>query len=78
MIDVDLDHVGLATPDLDRARAAYQRLGFRLTRRNSHVGPVGEAVGVEHHGAGVAFEPRPGERIDLHEGEAAHQADLVL
>jgi catechol 2,3-dioxygenase-like lactoylglutathione lyase family enzyme len=52
MIDVDLDHVGLATADLDRARAAYERLGFRLTRRSSHSGPVGEDGAVGPWGTG--------------------------
>ena len=52
MIDVDLDHVGLATADLDRARVAYERLGFRLTRRSSHAGPVGEDGAVGPWGTG--------------------------
>ena len=52
MIDIDLDHVGLATADLDRARDAYRRLGFRLTRRSSHSGPVGEDGAVGPWGTG--------------------------
>ena len=52
MIDVDLDHAGLATPDLDRARAAYERLGFQLTRRSSHSGPVGDDGAVGPWGSG--------------------------
>ncbi len=40
MIDVDLDHVGLATHDLDGARDVYARLGFTLTAKSFHRGPV--------------------------------------
>lgn len=40
MIDIDLDHLGLATHDLDRARDVYRRLGFTLTRKSTHQGPV--------------------------------------
>ena len=36
-----LDHVALATDDLDRAAAAYSRLGFNLTPRSSHSGDDG-------------------------------------
>lgn len=36
-----LDHVALATDDLDRAAAAYRRLGFNLTPRSSHSGDDG-------------------------------------
>jgi catechol 2,3-dioxygenase-like lactoylglutathione lyase family enzyme len=35
-----LDHVGLAVRDLDRARAAYQRLGFTLSPRSMHSGNI--------------------------------------
>lgn len=41
MIDVDLDHIGLATTDLDRARVVFERLGFLLTPKSFHAGPVG-------------------------------------
>ena len=37
---IDLDHLGLATRDLDRARDVYRRLGFTLTRKSTHQGPV--------------------------------------
>ena len=40
MIDFDLDHLGLATHDLDRAADVYRRLGFTLTRKSTHQGPV--------------------------------------
>ncbi len=36
-----LDHVAVATDSLDRAAAAYRRLGFKLTRRSSHSGNDG-------------------------------------
>ena len=36
-----LDHVAVATDDLDRAAAAYRRLGFKLTSRSSHSGDDG-------------------------------------
>ncbi len=36
-----LDHVALATDDLDRAAAVYRRLGFNLTPRSSHSGDDG-------------------------------------
>ncbi len=37
---IDLDHVGLATHDLERARDTYARLGFTLTAKSTHQGPV--------------------------------------
>ncbi|MCH7941882.1 MAG: VOC family protein [Proteobacteria bacterium] len=40
MIGFDLDHLGLATHDLDRASDVYARLGFTLTRKSTHQGPV--------------------------------------
>lgn len=40
MIDIDLDHLGLATHDLERARDVYRRLGFTTTRKSTHRGPV--------------------------------------
>jgi catechol 2,3-dioxygenase-like lactoylglutathione lyase family enzyme len=36
-----LDHVALATDSLDRAAAAWERLGFTLTPRSSHSGADG-------------------------------------
>ena len=41
MSDTWLDHVAVATDNLDRAEAAYRRLGFNLTRRSSHSGADG-------------------------------------
>lgn len=37
---IDLDHVGLATHDLDRARDVYARFGFTCTAKSTHRGPV--------------------------------------
>ena len=37
---IDLDHVGLATHNLDRARDVYRRLGFTCTAKSTHQGPV--------------------------------------
>ena len=37
---LDLDHVAVVVRDLDVAEANFTRLGFRLTRRSSHEGPV--------------------------------------
>ena len=37
---MDLDHAAVVVADLDRGQAAFARLGFRLTPRSSHRGPV--------------------------------------
>ena len=37
---IDLDHVGLATHDLDGARDVFTRLGFTCTAKSTHRGPV--------------------------------------
>lgn len=39
-ISLQLDHVGLATRQLDRARGTYTRLGFTLSPRSMHAGTV--------------------------------------
>ncbi len=39
-VDVELDHLGLATHDLDGARDVYRRLGFIPTAKSFHRGPV--------------------------------------
>jgi len=36
----DLDHVAVVVDDLDAAETAYTKLGFRLTPRSSHRGPL--------------------------------------
>ncbi|NIA67884.1 VOC family protein [Pelagibius litoralis] len=38
--EMDLDHVAVVVGDLDRAERNYTRLGFQLTPRSSHKGPV--------------------------------------
>ncbi len=35
-----LDHVAIVVPDLDQARTAFERLGFQLTAKSSHQGPL--------------------------------------
>ena len=40
MIKIDLDHVGLATHDLDRGRDVFTRFGFTCTAKSTHQGPV--------------------------------------
>ena len=37
---IDLDHLGLATHNLERALSVYRRLGFRCTAKSTHQGPV--------------------------------------
>jgi len=49
---VTLDHVAVATPDLDAARATYDRLGFRLTPRGEHKGPLEPGGPIERWGTG--------------------------
>lgn len=42
---MDLDHVAVVVADLDAGRATFVRLGFRLSPRSSHRGPVpGQAM----------------------------------
>lgn len=48
---MDLDHVAVVVADLDRGQAAFSRLGFRLTPRSSHRGPV-PGAGVADWGSG--------------------------
>lgn len=52
MIDVDLDHLGLATPDLDRAGVVFERLGFKLTPKSFHAGPIGDDGAIGPWGTG--------------------------
>jgi Glyoxalase-like domain len=47
-----LDHVAVVVPDLARARETYERLGFRLTRRSSHKGPLKPGGPLEPYGTG--------------------------
>src|SRR3954463_14735337 len=49
---VRLDHVGVAIRDLERGRAAYERLGFRLTPRSIHRGSPAPGAPVIPFGSG--------------------------
>jgi catechol 2,3-dioxygenase-like lactoylglutathione lyase family enzyme len=49
---VKLDHVGVAIRDLDRGRAAYERLGFTLTPRSIHRGSPSPGAAVIPFGSG--------------------------
>lgn len=49
---VALDHIGVAVKDLERGRAAYDRLGFRLTPRSQHRGSPTPGAPVEPFGSG--------------------------
>lgn len=48
---MDLDHVAVVVADLDAGQAAFARLGFRLSPRSSHRGPV-PGQGVRDWGSG--------------------------
>ncbi len=50
--EVSLDHVAVMVPDLDPAEADYARMGFLLTPRSSHRGPVGDSADIEPWGTG--------------------------
>jgi catechol 2,3-dioxygenase-like lactoylglutathione lyase family enzyme len=52
MVDLTLDHVGVAIKDLDRGRDAYLRLGFRLTARSMHAGSPSAGAPVVPWGSG--------------------------
>ena len=47
-----LDHVAVVVPDLARAAASYERLGFRLTPQSSHKGPLKPGGPLEPFGTG--------------------------
>ena len=49
---VKLDHVGVAIRDLERGRAAYERLGFTLTPRSIHRGSPSPDAPVIPFGSG--------------------------
>lgn len=51
-LPLELDHVGLAISDLERGRAAYDRLGFTLTSRSIHSGSREPGGPVEPFGSG--------------------------
>lgn len=52
MLNLELDHVGVAVKSLDRGRDAYARLGFRLTARSFHSGSRSPGAPVEPWGSG--------------------------
>jgi catechol 2,3-dioxygenase-like lactoylglutathione lyase family enzyme len=52
MLEFDLDHVGVAIESLEAGRAAYARLGFRLTARSQHAGSRTPGAPVEPWGSG--------------------------
>lgn len=47
-----LDHVAVVIPDLARAGKTYERLGFHLTPRSSHKGPLKPGGPLEPFGSG--------------------------
>ena len=49
---VTLDHIGVAINDLERGRAAYERLGFTLTPRSIHRGSPAPGAPVIPFGSG--------------------------
>lgn len=52
MTELALDHVGIGLRDLERGRAAYERLGFRLTSRSMHAGSPSAGAPVVPWGSG--------------------------
>jgi hypothetical protein len=51
-MSVELDHIGVAIRDLDRGRAAYERLGFKLAPRSAHRGSPTPGAPVIPFGSG--------------------------
>lgn len=51
-LHLELDHVGVAVPDLEAGRVAFQRLGFQLTPRSLHQGALRPGSPVEPWGSG--------------------------
>lgn len=52
MLELKLDHVGIGVKDLERGRAAYERLGFRLTARSMHSGSPSAGAPIVPWGSG--------------------------
>ena len=52
LLDIELDHTGVAVRNLDAGQAAYARLGFTLTPRGFHSGAVVPGGPVEPWGSG--------------------------
>ncbi|WP_238121088.1 MULTISPECIES: VOC family protein [unclassified Xanthobacter] len=51
-VDLTLDHVGIAVPDLEAGRRTYAALGFHLTDRSMHSGALEPGGPVEPWGSG--------------------------
>jgi hypothetical protein len=51
-VNVELDHIGVAIRDLERGRAAYERLGFTLAPRSIHRGSPSPGAPVIPFGSG--------------------------
>lgn len=51
-LELRLDHLGLATTNLERTRKAYERLGFTLTLRSMHAGSANAGEPVVPWGSG--------------------------
>jgi hypothetical protein len=51
-MSVELDHIGVAIRDLERGRAAYERLGFNLAPRSIHRGSPAPGAPVIPFGSG--------------------------
>lgn len=47
-----LDHLGLATKDLEHTRRIYQRMGFNLSPLSVHSGPAKDGTGITPWGSG--------------------------
>jgi len=52
MLELKLDHVGIGVEDLERGRAAYDRLGFRLAARSMHSGSPSAGAPIVPWGSG--------------------------
>jgi hypothetical protein len=52
MLDLELDHVGVAIKDLELGRRAFSRLGFLLTAKSQHSGSASPGSRVEPWGSG--------------------------
>ncbi|MFC4274086.1 VOC family protein [Achromobacter aloeverae] len=51
-LPLSLDHTGLIIRDLETARAAFEKLGFRLSSRSMHAGSITPGGPVEPWGSG--------------------------
>lgn len=51
-LQLELDHVGVAVPDLEAGRRAFARLGFQLTPRSLHQGSLTPGGPIQPWGSG--------------------------